>query len=337
MINIPSILVWLGPTLLFNEIGLFSFYFSMFVKTAFISTLLSVGCKGWSPLYKAWIKGLCLHAMSLQSCLTLCDPMDCSPPGTSSMEFSRQEYWNGLPCPPPGDLPNPGIEPMSLMSPALTGGCRRKVQETASATWELPSCWSTYLLCASHPARCASLQVRKVRLREAKKITEGQTRLSGSESVSCSVVSNSLRTPWTVARQAPLSIGLSRQEYWSGLLFLSPADLPDPGMKASLLNCRQILLLSEPPGKPEVEERGFICTEAYVLASASGVKNSLHPNDAPADTQTGQSASNQGKSVLQESNCRLSLDVYLWISSLAQYFSFIWKVFCFIHWHVPCE
>ena len=145
MIDIPNILVWLGPTLLFNEIGLFSFYSSsMFVKTTFISTLLSVGCKGWSPLYKAWIKGLCLHAKSLQSCLTLCDPMDCSPPGTSSMEFSRQEYWNGLPCPPPGDLPNPGIEPMSRMSPALAGGCRRKAQETASATWELPSCWSTY-------------------------------------------------------------------------------------------------------------------------------------------------------------------------------------------------
>ena len=39
-----------------------------------------------------------------------------------SMEFSRQEYWSGLPCPPPGDLPNPGIEPKSLMSPALAGG-----------------------------------------------------------------------------------------------------------------------------------------------------------------------------------------------------------------------
>ena len=36
-----------------------------------------------------------------------------------SMGFSRQEYWSGLPCPPPGDLPKPGIEPMSLMSPAL--------------------------------------------------------------------------------------------------------------------------------------------------------------------------------------------------------------------------
>ena len=39
-----------------------------------------------------------------------------------SMGFSRQEYWRGLPCIPPGDLPNPGIEPWSLMSPALADG-----------------------------------------------------------------------------------------------------------------------------------------------------------------------------------------------------------------------
>ena len=38
-----------------------------------------------------------------------------------SMEFSRQEYWSGLPCPSPRDLPNPGIEPMSLVPPALAG------------------------------------------------------------------------------------------------------------------------------------------------------------------------------------------------------------------------
>ena len=48
-----------------------------------------------------------------------------------SMGFSRQEYWSGLPCPPPGDLPNPGIEPASLMSPELAGGFF-----TSSATWE---------------------------------------------------------------------------------------------------------------------------------------------------------------------------------------------------------
>ena len=48
-----------------------------------------------------------------------------------SMGFSRQEYWSGLPCPPPGDLPNPGIEPESLKSPALAGGFF-----TTSAAWE---------------------------------------------------------------------------------------------------------------------------------------------------------------------------------------------------------
>ena len=39
-----------------------------------------------------------------------------------SMAFSRQEYWSVFPCPPPGDLPNPGIEPTSPVSPALAGG-----------------------------------------------------------------------------------------------------------------------------------------------------------------------------------------------------------------------
>ena len=54
-----------------------------------------------------------------QLCLTLGDPKDYSPQG-SSMRFSNQEYWNGLPFPPPEDLPNLGIEPTSLASPALT-------------------------------------------------------------------------------------------------------------------------------------------------------------------------------------------------------------------------
>ena len=47
------------------------------------------------------------------------------------MRFPREEYWSELPCSPPGDLPNPGIEPMSLMSPVLAGGFF-----TAGATWE---------------------------------------------------------------------------------------------------------------------------------------------------------------------------------------------------------
>ena len=52
-----------------------------------------------------------------------------------SMGFSRQEYWSGLPCPPPGDLSDPGIQPVSLMPPALA------VQFfTTSATWEARAC-----------------------------------------------------------------------------------------------------------------------------------------------------------------------------------------------------
>ena len=62
---------------------------------------------------------LCLVA---QSCLTICDHMDCSPDPHRLLcpwGFSRQEYWNGFPFSSPGDLPDPGIEPMTLGSPAL--------------------------------------------------------------------------------------------------------------------------------------------------------------------------------------------------------------------------
>ena len=54
----------------------------------------------------------------IQWCLTLCEPMDCGRPDSSVRESFRQEYWSGLPFLPPGDLPNPGIEPKS---PELAG------------------------------------------------------------------------------------------------------------------------------------------------------------------------------------------------------------------------
>ena len=58
--------------------------------------------------------------------------------------------------------------------------------------------------------------------------------------------------PWTVAHQTPLSIGFSRQEHWSGLPFLSPGDLPNPGMEAGLLHCRRILYHLSYQGSPQV-------------------------------------------------------------------------------------
>ena len=57
-------------------------------------------------------------------------------------------------------------------------------------------------------------------------------------------------TPWTVAYQAPLSMKFSRQEYWSGLPYPSPGDLPDPGIKPMFPALQADTLPSEPPGKP---------------------------------------------------------------------------------------
>jgi len=57
------------------------------------------------------------------------------------MEFSRQEYWSELPCPPPGDLSDSGIKHASLLSPALAGRFF-----TTSATWEAP-CTGVFLGC----------------------------------------------------------------------------------------------------------------------------------------------------------------------------------------------
>ena len=60
-----------------------------------------------------------------------------------------------------------------------------------------------------------------------------------------------LVTPWTVAHQAPLSMGFSRQEYWSGLPFPSPGDLPTQESNLSLLHCRQILYQLSYKGSPQ--------------------------------------------------------------------------------------
>ena len=58
-------------------------------------------------------------------------------------------------------------------------------------------------------------------------------------------------TPWTAAYQAPPSMGFSRQEYWSGVPFPSPGDLPDPGIEPSSPASQADALTSEPPGKPK--------------------------------------------------------------------------------------
>ena len=64
----------------------------------------------------------CMHAsLVAQSCLTLCNPVGCSHQVPLSVGFSRQEYWSGLPFPTPRNVPDPQMEPASLVSPELAG------------------------------------------------------------------------------------------------------------------------------------------------------------------------------------------------------------------------
>ena len=123
-----------------------------------------------------------------------------------SIQFSRQEYWNGLPCPSAGDLPNPGFE---HQSPEL---------QADSLLTELPGRLERLFLSISIHRSLSRVQL--------------------------------FATPWTVAHQAPPSMGFSRQEYWNGLPFPSPGDLPDLGIKPCLLYCRQILYRLSHQGSP---------------------------------------------------------------------------------------
>ena len=71
-----------------------------------------------------------------------------------------------------------------------------------------------------------------------------------SQSVSRSVVSDLFVTPWTVARQAPLSVEFRRQAYWNGLSFPPPGNLPDPGIEPMSPASAGRFFTTESPGKP---------------------------------------------------------------------------------------
>ena len=95
--------------------------------------------------------------------------------------------------------------------------------------------------------------------KEANRISESpidtatNTRLSHFRCVQLPV------TPWTVAHQAPLSMGFPRQEHWSGLLFPSPGGLPNPGIQPVFLALAGGFFISEPSGTPHLSI-GYVLT-----------------------------------------------------------------------------
>ena len=133
-------------------------------------------------------EGACVHAKSPQSCPTLCHPMDCSPPGSCVHGILQARILEWLPCPPPGDFPNPEIEPASLMSPCMS-----------------LMHWQVGFLPLAPPGK----PLRKGLLLLLLLLSRfSLVRLCA--------------TPYTAAHQALPSLGFSRKEYWSGLPFPSP-------------------------------------------------------------------------------------------------------------------
>ena len=152
-------------------------------------------------------------AKSLQLCPTLCDPMDYSPPGSSVHGILQARLLEWVAMPSSRRSSQPGTEPRALKSPALTGGFF-----TTSATGEAPLLKVCVCVCVRVCVRVCTL--------------------------SCFSCVQLCATLWTVAHQAPLSIGFSRQEHYSGLSYPLPGDLPNPGTEPYLLKllyCGQIL------------------------------------------------------------------------------------------------
>ena len=145
-----------------------------------------------------------------QSCPIFCNPWTVACQAPPSMGFSKQEYWNGLPFPSPGDLPDQGIEPKSPIFWEDSLSAEPQGKPIYTYTYILTYFFSWWWL----------------------------------SSVWLFVI------PQTVARQASLCKGFSKQEYWNGLPFPSAGDLPDPGIK---------------PGSPTLQADSTVWATKYVL------------------------------------------------------------------------
>ena len=155
------------------------------------------------------------------------------------MGFSRQEYWSGLPGPPPGDFPNPRIDLTSMPSFWLW---RRKGSL---------HCRQVHYNWATRKLECIQLsQLINYTLDIAIAFTYKYVTIVSAHSLSYVWLFVAL---WTIARQAPLSMEFSKQEYWNRVPFPTPGDLPHSRIKTSSLASPTLaggLFTLTPPGKP---------------------------------------------------------------------------------------
>ena len=142
-----------------------------------------------------------------------------------SMEFSRQEYWNGLLSPSSEDLPDPGIQ---VRSPSLQAWATQATRDAPAAATAAKSLLLCLTLCDpidSSPPGSPVPGILQARTLEWVAISFSSAWKWKGKMKSLSRV-RLFVTPWTAAYQAPQSMGFSRQEYWSGWPLPSPRDTP---------------------------------------------------------------------------------------------------------------
>ena len=172
-----------------------------------------------------------MRAQWLQSCPTRWYPMDCSPQAPLSMGFSRQEYWRGLPWPPPEDLPNPGIKPRSTTLEADTGlrGWRSNVRWVSGKMVRQTSV--PPFVRSTDPAMMWAPR------------GEWATSLFQSASVWAKLLQACLTlcNPMHCSPQAPLSMGFSSQETrtleWVAISFSRESSRPRNRTHISYVTC----------------------------------------------------------------------------------------------------
>ena len=202
----------------------------------------------WSDLARKRSIILAATAKSLQSHPALCDPIDGSPPGSPipgilhartlewvAISFSNAWKWK--------------VKVKSLSSVRLFA-----TPWTAAYQAPLPMGFSRQEYWSGVPLPSPSI-ILNISLNWKWK---GESEVAQS----CRL----FVTPWNVAYQAPLSMGFSRQEYWSGLPFPSPGDLPNPGIELWSPTLQADTLPSEPSGKPILKLRVFFYVQQNRIA-----------------------------------------------------------------------
>ena len=139
------------------------------------------------------------------------------------MGFSRQEYWSGLPCPPPGDVPDPVTEPRSpaFQADSLPAELPGKPKYICMHTKSLQSCLTLCDPMDSSPPSSSVYGILQARILEWVAISFSNACLHVKLLQSCPTLCN----PMDSSPPRLLSMGFSRQEYWSGLPFPSPPSV----------------------------------------------------------------------------------------------------------------